>query len=90
MKIELDHCTVRSWRADDAPRMTHHANNENVARNLRDAFPHPYTPADANAFLAMVAEQVPETFFCIAVEDEPVGGIGYSILTDLLAIERSC
>ena len=53
MLLELDGCTVRSWRAADAPSLARYADDRDVARNLRDGFPHPYTRADADAFLAM-------------------------------------
>ncbi len=33
----------RPWRAADARSLATHANNMNVARHLRDRFPHPYT-----------------------------------------------
>jgi ribosomal-protein-alanine N-acetyltransferase len=83
MKLYLSHATVRQWRLSDAPTLTRHANNPRVARNLRDAFPHPYTIVDAHRFLEAVAAQNPETFFCIAVDDEPVGGIGFTLHDDV-------
>ena len=51
MELRLERCTVRSWRADDGASLVRHANNRNVWRNLRDRFPHPYTPANAEAWL---------------------------------------
>lgn len=83
MKLYLEHATVRPWRLSDAPVMTRHANNPRVARNLRDSFPHPYTIVDGHRFLEAVAAQDPETFFCIAVNDEPVGGIGFTVHDDV-------
>ncbi|PYR57416.1 MAG: GNAT family N-acetyltransferase [Acidobacteria bacterium] len=43
-------CVVRPWRSSDASAVAKHANNANVARNLRDRFPHPYTASDAIGF----------------------------------------
>jgi ribosomal-protein-alanine N-acetyltransferase len=83
MRIETEVCTVRDWHTGDAPALARHADNRSIARNLRDAFPHPYSLADAERFLAQVAEQDPRTYFCIAVEGEAVGGIGYTIHTDV-------
>lgn len=83
MKLYLSNATVRRWRLGDAPTMTRHANNPRVARNLRDSFPYPYNIVDAHRFLEAVAAQEPETFFCIAVQDEPVGGIGFTIHDDV-------
>ena len=43
---------------------------------LRDRFPHPYTEADANAWLSKVVWQQPPISFAIEVGGEAVGGIG--------------
>lgn len=60
-----------------------HANNKNVWLNLRDRFPHPYTLADARNWLDMVVGIKPETNFAIAIDDEVVGGVGYTIQPDV-------
>ncbi|HTR20514.1 MAG TPA: GNAT family protein [Gemmatimonadales bacterium] len=83
MQITLPGCVVRDWRFEDAPSLARHANDARIARNLRDAFPHPYSLADADAFLTQVDRQRPRTFFAIAVDDEAVGGIGYTLHTDV-------
>ena len=76
-------CNVRPWRRTDAAALVKHANNPNVARQLRDRFPHPYTIHDAHAFLRSAsAAQVPENF-AIEVDGESAGGIGYSVGTDI-------
>lgn len=43
--------------------------------NLRDRFPHPYTPADAAAYIDRVAGQTPVTSFGIVIGDMVIGGI---------------
>jgi [ribosomal protein S5]-alanine N-acetyltransferase len=83
MKLDLGVCTVRSWCADDAESLTQHANNRRVWRNLRDRFPYPYTPADAEAFLRSVIGTTPETSFAIAVNGAAVGGIGLTLAEDV-------
>ena len=70
--------TVRSWRTADVPALVKHANNANIARQLRDRFPHPYTAADARRFIDGVVSARPVTTFAIDVDDEAVGGIGFS------------
>jgi len=60
-----------------------HANNRNIWINLRDRFPHPYTKADARAFIRWARAQRPETAFAIAVGDEAVGGIGFVMNADV-------
>jgi RimJ/RimL family protein N-acetyltransferase len=69
-------CLVRGWRPADADALTKHANNINVARQLRDRFPHPYSRADAVAFLKSAAAAQP-TNLAIEVEGEAAGGIGF-------------
>ncbi len=51
---------LRSWRAEDAPAVAVLASDRRIARNLRDALPHPYTLEDAHAFLAAAAARVLE------------------------------
>lgn len=60
-----------------------HANNRKVWLNMRDAFPHPYTAASAQAFLEIVAAQNPVTFFAIATPEEAMGGIGVTLSQDV-------
>jgi len=74
---------VRSWRIADAPSLVRYADNINIARNLRDAFPHPYTRSDAQAFIRTVRERSPQTAFAIEVGGEAVGGIGLRLNTDV-------
>jgi ribosomal-protein-alanine N-acetyltransferase len=71
-------CTVRPWRTSDADALVRHANNLNVARQLRDRFPHPYTRRHASAFLKYAAgASGAATNFAIDVSGESVGGIGF-------------
>ena len=51
--------------------------------NLRDRFPHPYTNTDARNWLEMVVGVRPENSFAIAVDDEAVGGIGFTVQHDV-------
>jgi len=75
----LPHCTVRPWAEADAPALVRHADDREVWRNLRDRFPHPYTAADAEAWLTFARWQDPPTHFAIEVDGEAAGGIGYTI-----------
>ena len=78
MELIGQHATLRPWRQGDAPSLVKYANNPNVARQLRDRFPHPYTAADARQFIQSVAQARPTTTFAIAVAGEAVGGVGFS------------
>jgi ribosomal-protein-alanine N-acetyltransferase len=77
MVLEGHRCRVRLWHLADAKSVVRHANNINVAKQLRDRFPHPYTHAHALAFLRHVATAEGQTNFAIEVEGEAAGGIGF-------------
>jgi RimJ/RimL family protein N-acetyltransferase len=83
MIVSLTTCTLRSWRADDAPSLAMHANNRKIWINLRDRFPYPYTKADAQAFIRAARRMDPECHFAIAVQGRAVGGIGFCLQTDI-------
>ena len=75
--LQGERCSVRPWRRADVDALVHHANNLNVARNLRDRFPHPYTRADARFFLKHAAAAEDPTNLCIDVDGVAVGAVGY-------------
>jgi RimJ/RimL family protein N-acetyltransferase len=76
MNILVGEYIIRDWRRDDAAAIARHADNPKIARNLRDAFPSPYTPADAEEFLSRVLAKARPTAFAIATQSEAIGGIG--------------
>ena len=43
MRIDVGEWQIRSFRTQDTETLARYANNRNVSRNLRDAFPYPYT-----------------------------------------------
>jgi ribosomal-protein-alanine N-acetyltransferase len=53
---------IRLWNDQDVDALAKYANNRDVWINLRDGFPHPYTPENARSFLAVVSYQNPVTF----------------------------
>jgi len=83
VEIILSSCTIRSFRAADAASIARHANNRKVWLNLRDRFPHPYSLADAEQWIALATGAVPQTHFAIAVGGEAVGGIGLTLKNDV-------
>jgi ribosomal-protein-alanine N-acetyltransferase len=70
-------CSVRRWRLSDAASLVRQGNNINVARQLRDRFPHPYTRHDARRFLKFTTSAEDPTNFAIDVQGLAVGAIGY-------------
>jgi len=83
MEIRFSSYMIRSWKNNDAPSIVKYANNINIWRNLRDAFPYPYTLSDAEEFITTVSKQEPQTVFAIATTREAIGGIGLSIGNDI-------
>ena len=75
MRIELPECTIRAWRLE-ASALALNGNNRNVWLFLRDRMPHPYTLADAEAYVQQRLEQPERLMFCIDVGGEAVGGVG--------------
>jgi RimJ/RimL family protein N-acetyltransferase len=72
-----DHAVrLRPWAASDHDALVRYGNNKLVWRNLTDMFPHPYTDADAVAWVKTANEPGPSIFLAIDVEGEAIGGIG--------------
>ncbi|SIT84142.1 GNAT family N-acetyltransferase [Pontibacter indicus] len=67
---------LRPWTLADLDSLVKHADNFNIARNMADVFPHPYTYEKGRAFLEMVTQGRPPNILAIEVEGEAVGGIG--------------
>lgn len=73
MEIQL-----RPWRREDAADVARYANNEKIARNLRDVFPHPYQLADAQEYVDSCVAGDEERQLCRAIvaDGHAVGSIG--------------
>ena len=83
MELKSGDITLRPLKQTDYKRIALLANNENISRNLRDGFPHPYTEADAEIFLSKFAEQDPTYIFGIEYLGEYVGNIGLVTCEDV-------
>jgi [ribosomal protein S5]-alanine N-acetyltransferase len=77
MRLEGRRCIVRQWQMQDADALVRHADNINVARQLRDRFPHPYTRANASIFLKAATSAAEPSNLAIEVDGEAAGAIGY-------------
>jgi [ribosomal protein S5]-alanine N-acetyltransferase len=75
--------SLRAWKKDDVKSLAKYANNWNIAKNMTDGFPFPYTEETARNFIEMTQEYIPNRFFAIVVNDEAVGGIGIHPQTDI-------
>jgi len=83
MKLTGTRCIVRPWRMEDADAVVRHANNLNVARQLRDRFPHPYTRTNAIGFLKAAVSSSDPSNLAIEVNGAAAGAIGYVRGTDV-------
>ncbi|ROW01536.1 hypothetical protein VSDG_02110 [Cytospora chrysosperma] len=51
----LPRVIIRPFKPTDAPSLARHGNDPEIAKNMRDTFPHPYRLQDAEYFLANLA-----------------------------------
>jgi RimJ/RimL family protein N-acetyltransferase len=68
--------TIRPWTPNDMDSLVRYANNWNVARNLTDKFPFPYTEANGKDFIEYATIDYPTHIFAIDIDGEAAGGIG--------------
>lgn len=88
MRIDLDGVTLRRPRPDDAADLARLANDRNVWRNMRDAFPHPYTLEHAHGFIARNGVDQPVGSGCVLaleVEGRFAGACGLHPKSDVYA-----
>jgi RimJ/RimL family protein N-acetyltransferase len=74
--------TLRPFLPGDRDRLTELANNEKIAKNLRDGFPHPYTTEDAEKFIEMAISKS-DQIFAIEYQGQYVGNIGVHLKSDV-------
>lgn len=76
---------LRKWMMSDAPSLALYANNRNIAQNLRDVFPYPYTLKDAQEFIteALQSDISKNLLRAIEVNGKAVGSIGVFVKDDI-------
>ena len=76
---------LRKWQYDDAENISIVANNPNIAKNLRNAFPYPYTIDDAKWYVndCIFKEGKKQITRAIVVDGKAVGSIGIFIKDDV-------
>lgn len=75
MEITCRSCLLRPFELADAGSLARHANDRGVWQNLRDRFPHPYTEADAVAYIEQLGSRPVQTSFAIEVDRQVIGSI---------------
>lgn len=77
---------LREWKKEDAENIAKEANNINIAKNLRNTFPYPYTLEDAKWYVNDCISNANnhQITRAIEVDNKAVGSIGIFIKTDVL------
>lgn len=81
MTIECDKCLLRKWEYSDLENLIKNANNYNIAANMRDVFPYPYTIDEGKKWIEYAVNS--SYNFAITVNNEALGGIGLNIGEDI-------
>ena len=67
---------LRAFQHTDLQSLVKHANNYNIAKNLSNKFPYPYTQDDGIAFINLALSATPQEIFAITINDQVIGSIG--------------
>lgn len=69
---------LRSWQEKDAVSLARYADDPEIAKNLRDVFPSPYTRKDAKEYIQICIAKEGKKQICRAIEIDglAVGSIG--------------
>lgn len=79
----MDDFNLREMVDADLANLIKYANNPNIAKNLKNAFPNPYTPENGKAFIELAKKDKPTQVFCICRQGELIGVIYIGQLTDI-------
>lgn len=76
---------LRAWKTEDAEPLAQAANNPNIAKNLRNIFPDPYTLEDAVWYIndCISKEGKNQITFAIEVNGKAAGSIGIFVKDDI-------
>lgn len=76
---------LRKWKKEDADSIARAANNPNIAANLRNVFPYPYSIEDAKWYVnnCLSNDGKNQITRAIEVEGKAVGSIGIFIKSDV-------
>ncbi len=68
---------------EDLDSLVKFANNYNVAKNMIDRFPHPYSDENGKMFIGSATNDYPFNIFAIDIAGEASGGIGLHLQADI-------
>lgn len=76
--------TLRPWSLSDIDSLVEYGNNFNIAKNMRNAFPHPYTKEAGIRFIEKMKQFNPAQVFTIDINGKASGGIGIFPQDDIM------
>ena len=74
---------LRSWAPGDLESLVRYADNYEVAKNLTDQFPHPYTIENGREFIMNATSQSPHRILAIDIQGVACGAIGIHPQSDI-------
>lgn len=74
---------LRAWQESDVRSLARYLNNKRIWDNCRDRLPYPYTDEDARSFISYAMSQQEPCEYCIEINGEAVGNIGFMRGTDV-------
>ncbi|NLP25774.1 MAG: GNAT family N-acetyltransferase [Clostridiales bacterium] len=76
---------LKKWRLDYIKEIAEYANNKNIADNLRNAFPYPYTLDDAKYYVNHCMRKEGESQICraIVINKKAIGSVGVFFRDDV-------
>lgn len=77
---------IRKFSSSDLDSLVRYANNKNIALNLTDQFPHPYSRDHGEKFLATVKTHIPVRVFAIECDGQFCGAIGLHPQDDIMRL----
>ena len=83
MELRDNDLLLRHLKPEDAAILAELANNEKISRNLRNAFPHPYTLDHAGDFIKKYSEHTSIFVFAIEFKGNYTGNISLSVGSDV-------
>ena len=76
---------LRPWKPSDLESLVKYANNWNIAKNLTDKFPYPYTESSGKIFIDYATKNKLNHIFAIDIKGKAIGGIGIHPQEDIFS-----
>ena len=75
--------TLRPWKIEDLDSLVKFANNQKIAKNMTDRFPHPYFKENGKIFIESAMNDFPFNILAIDIAGEAAGSIGLHMQSDI-------